>query len=466
MQWQQFLSDLGRVADETLFAVESEDAPILVTGPAESAGITADAIWFLGVDDNAWPARGERHPLLPLEVQRSVNMPHATPQADWDLAQATTARLLTSAPEIIFSFAHLSEGVEARGSRLVTQLAGDPQPLPQELLPTRTPVSPCLTCDDIAAIPHPRPTDGDAMHLRGGAALLTAQSQCAFKAFANGRLGTRDCDAAEDALTPSERGELLHAVLHSAWGGPPNGIRSRTDLLNLHDLESFVAQHVEAAMLDKQLARVREDMPARYLELEGIRLTRLVLEWLSYERTRVDFEVVETEAKTTLTLAGVSLDLRLDRLDRLTDGSFLVIDYKTGNVSPKSWELPRPEDVQLPLYAGFGLAEGQIAAGLVFAEVSAGKMCFAGRVVDARATVDSSLKSPSALVKYPMGAEDLMDWREAIEKLATDFINGRADVDPLDAVRTCERCGLQTLCRIKERNPISEESEDEGNADE
>jgi hypothetical protein len=47
--------------------------------------------------------------------------------------------------------------------------------------------------------------------------------------------------------------------------------------------------------------------------------------------------------------------LRLDRIDRLNDGSLLVIDYKTGDVSPKSWDLPRPDDVQLPLYAGFAL---------------------------------------------------------------------------------------------------------------
>ena len=32
-----------------------------------------------------------------------------------------------------------------------------------------------------------------------------------------------------------------------------------------------------------------------------------------------------------------------------------MIDYKSGDVSPKSWELPRPDDVQLPLYAGFAL---------------------------------------------------------------------------------------------------------------
>ena len=96
--WTEFLSALDRTLDETLFAPESHDAPIQIAGPAESAGLTADAIWFLGANEDAWPAAGATHPLLPLEVQREAGMPHATPQLDWDLAQAITARLLASAP--------------------------------------------------------------------------------------------------------------------------------------------------------------------------------------------------------------------------------------------------------------------------------------------------------------------------------------------------------------------------------
>ncbi len=66
-------------------------------------------------------------------------------------------------------------------------------------------------------------------------------------------------------------------------------------------------------------------------------------------------------------------NLRLDRIDRLNDGTFLVIDYKSGDVSPKSWDLPRPDDVQLPLYAGFALDRGPGARRPVFAKLRAGE---------------------------------------------------------------------------------------------
>ena len=49
--------------------------------------------------------------------------------------------------------------------------------------------------------------------------------------------------------------------------------------------------------------------------------------------------------------------------------------------------------------------------------------------------------------------------------MARDFLAGRADVDPRDYPDTCDRCGLQTLCRIQE-NRAAFEAEDEQDASE
>jgi ATP-dependent helicase/DNAse subunit B len=205
-------------------------------------------------------------------------------------------------------------------------------------------------------------------------------------------------------------------------------------------------------------------MPRRYLELEGQRLTRLVTEWLEYESSRAAFEVQETEASRTETIAGLTLKLRLDRIDRLNDGTVLVIDYKSGNVSPKSWDLPRPEDVQLPLYAGFALdREKEPLGGLVFAKIRPGDQSFTGRVFAPTTNLLPSLKNTSALAKNLLTAEDLIDWRDAIEQLAHDFLDGRAEVDPRDYPETCDRCGLQSLCRIQE-NRLALQADEEDDA--
>jgi probable DNA repair protein len=463
ISWKDLLSQLDRTLGETLFAPESRDEPIQIAGPAESAGLTADAVWFLGVDEEAWPANGATHPLLPVEVQREAGMPHATPQLDWELATAITRRILATAPEVHFSFAKQNEAAEARPSRLIAQLAGPPQALPPELAAPAAPQPLTISFEDFSRIPFP------PGKVAGGAAVLTAQSQCPFKAFATARLAAQDWNPAEAGLTASQRGSLLHAVLRSVWAGQPEGIRSYAELMSLNDRQAFVAAHVQRVMAREVRPHLRELMPRRYLELEEQRLTRLVTEWLEYEATRIEFEVAATEVKRTVHIAGLTFDLRLDRLDLLSDGSQLVIDYKSGNVSPSAWELPRPDDVQLPLYAGFALEDDEVLGGLVFAKVRAGEMKFAGRLGDAAATLLPGLKGTSPLVKNPFTAEQLLDWRDCIQQLARDFLAGRAEVDPREAPKTCERCGLQTLCRIQENAALltaEDESEDEEGSDE
>ena len=200
-------------------------------------------------------------------------------------------------------------------------------------------------------------------------------------------------------------------------------------------------------------------MPKMYIDLEETRLIRLISEWLDFECSRVPFTVEQTEAERPVTIGGLGMNLRLDRVDRLHDGSQLVIDYKTGNVDPKSWDLPRPDDVQLPLYRLFGLEPlqpslfdtfgGPASGGLVFAKVRTGDTCFAGRVANAEETISLDLSPNSNLVRRKLTAEEELAWKGKIEDLVDDFLRGRAEVDPRDYPKTCERCGLQSICRIQ-----------------
>jgi len=86
---------------------------------------------------------------------------------------------------------------------------------------------------------------------------------------------------------------------------------------------------------------------------------------------------------------------------------------------------------------------------------------FAGRLGDAKATLIPSLTGGSGLVKNSLTAEQIIDWREAIEQLARDFVAGRAEVDPREYPKTCAHCGQEALCRISE-NRIQLDSEEEG----
>jgi probable DNA repair protein len=445
VSWADFFNVLSRALDETLYTPESSDASIQIAGPAESAGLTADAIWFLGADGDSWPSTGAAHPFLPLHVQREAGMPHASVRSDWELAESITKRLIASAPDVRFSYAALREQTETSASRIVAHVVGDPEPLspglaaPPLLLAT-------VTSSDASRVPFP------SSAALGGSNLLSWQSQCPFKAFAAVRLGAQGWEPAEFGLTPAQRGQLLHDVLHSVWGGPPDGLRSLGDLRALPELESFVATHVQKVLGDQTLSAIYDRLPERYLALEQTRLIRLVKSWLEFECTRIPFAVVETEVERTIDIEALSLKLRLDRVDRLIDDSLLVIDYKTGDVTRKVWELPRPDDVQLPLYAALGLSEKP--GGLVFAKVRPGETRFIGHVRDAGATLFAGIKRADPLLKHRLTDELMQAWAKCIEKLARDFLSGLAQVDPREYPATCDRCGLHAVCRIREHQTI------------
>ena len=468
ISWHEFLTEVENAADDILFAPQSTDAPIQIAGPAESAGLTADAIWFLRADEDSWPAVASTHPFLPLHVQREFAMPHASPVDDWQFSTTITHRLISSAPEVHFSFARQNGELESRPSRLIVQLAGPPQPLPANLVPPGHQHPTALSIADASSIPF------TSHQLHGGAAVLSSQSQCPFRAFATARLDADTWDAAESGLSARQRGKLLHDVLRSIWSGKPRGIKTHADLIAIKDLTAFVRNHVRTAMQSGIPPHIREQMPPIYLELEETRLIRLITEWLEFEKTRISFTVEEAEATRAVTIAGLTMNLRLDRVDRLHDDSYLVIDYKTGNVDPKSWDLPRPDDVQLPLYKLYGLeplqpslfdsiSGGPARGGLVFGRVRTGNTTFAGRVADPQTTIDPGLKGNNALVKRKLTAAQESDWKDYLQQLTENFIRGRAEVDPRDYPRTCEYCGLQSICRIQEpenRAPFEEEEDE------
>ena len=450
ISWPTFHSAVARQMEDTLFTPEATAANILVSGPAQSAGLVADGIWFLGAEEGAWPFASQLHPFLPAFVQRNTNMPQASAQADAKLAGRITDRLLHAASECVFSSVRLRCKVDANPSRMILSLVGDPVPVPDQLVPERPVQAVMETFPDSIAVPF----SGNIAP--GGATTLTMQSRCPFRAFATFRMGAQPWDLAETGLTPRQRGDLVHSVLRAVWGGAAVGGWTTSDELQavlasegLEGVERFVAAHVEQVLMHSMPATVRDRIPKRCIALELERLTKLVTEWLLYESTRAQFTVSGTEQRSQVVIAGLAFDLRLDRLDTLNDGTSLIVDYKTGaSTSLDSWSSARPDDVQLPLYGVFGVGQGNPSelGGLAFAKVLPGAPEFIGRVRNNGAFLPS-VSNRNQLTTNPLSDQQIDVWRSIIEQLAADFLHGRAVVDPKDS-DSCKYCELCSLCRI------------------
>jgi ATP-dependent helicase/nuclease subunit B len=471
VRYREFVGILETQAGETIFAAESHGAPVQVMGALEASGQQFDAVWFLGADDQAWPARGRLHPLLPNDVQRRSGMPHATAEDDWELASVVTQRIGSSAAAVVFSHAERDKDGELRASPLIAQVApGAEWVRSRELLHElgiETGVHAAAKLQEIAdasgTIAWPRE------ECAGGYSVIRDQAACPFRAFAARRLNAEELNRNDWGLSAAERGLLLHRVMELLWS-PEKG-RMHT----LGDLEAAIAEGrlgevIEGAIADVFAQLMKEHggdtWMAAYLKSEQRRLRVRLEEWLANEAKRVPFTVEATEkVLDNVSVGGLKLRLRADRVDRVGDGKSLLLDYKSGEVATKDWEGMRPNEPQLPLYAVFGNVED--VAGVLFARINVEKTGLEGCVSDARAQLFADKNSSSKLVKNPYDAEMRDEWSAALVNLAEDFLHGDAQVDPKDGRKTCRFCAMPGLCRVAElREAVGDEEAETGESDE
>jgi ATP-dependent helicase/DNAse subunit B len=257
-----------------------------------------------------------------------------------------------------------------------------------------------------------------------------------------------------------QRGMFLHGVLQRIWE-------------ELHDQETLheaVMQHT----LDSQLERIAHEVGRKELyafdeTLQGLEIERgiaVVRQWLALEEARLPFEVIEVEQKRKLSVKGLTLEVRLDRLDVVGETKDrVIIDYKTGAALPKvlnDWKTPRPLNLQVPAYAMMlgqtDAADEQTSvktAGLVLVQMHSKETVVAGLVE--RDCL--GLQGPKTLDEAKFKDENwqalLHRLQTAIETLADEFVAGHA-LNQAWNKTDLEHCDVLPLLRLYEDEPSDE----------
>lgn len=431
----QALATLTRLCQDTLFQPASGDAPVQVLGVLESVGLEFDHLWVSGLTDEAWPLDPRPNPFLPLHAQRQAGVPEASAERSLELDRRITAHWLGAALEVVLSHPLKQADRDLAPSPLIAQV-----PLGHVALDPcarhRDRIYAARRLEAIEAEPTP---PFRAVKVRGGTRVLADQAACPFRAFARHRLAAQPLEVPNEGLEASERGSLLHELMRRLWSSLKTSAALHTDR------SDAIAQAAEGAV--KALG-----LEGRLAEIERVRLERLAREWLRVEQARSPFDVVALEEKRILSVGDLAFSGRIDRMDRLADGSRVLIDYKTANrLTPRQWMGERPDDPQLPLYA---VSAREDIAAVAFARVRAGEMRFMGYARDQDAL--------PGLTRYDAWDSLLRGWKGELEHLARGFAQGDARVDPKRGLQTCRLCELQTLCRVYERVNALAESEEAG----
>ena len=447
MSYMQACRYLRELADKTPFQAQTPDSPIQILGALEAAGLQFSHLWVMGLSDNQWPPVPAPNPLLPLHLQRENNMPHASATRELEIAQSLTQRYKQSAQHVIFSSAHGDGDNELRPSALIRDI-----PLTDLHLIVQHETSGLKNYYQVLQdagqleIIHDAqgPTLGEQEPVRGGSSLFKYQAACPFEAFVRLRLGANNPDEPVIGFNAAERGNILHDSLAAIWRELKNsaGLAALDDpaLLN-------VVNNITHEIIGKALAKNPRKLGKTYCELEQKRLTKLLCEWLASERERPSFEVIAIEEDKDIEFAGLKLKLRIDRIDEFNNGDRLLIDYKTGNASAKSWQGDRITEPQLPLYA---VTRTDIAA-ISFAQINRKQQKWDGLGELHDSSLNQEGIKPSDDWNY-----QLLTWQEQLQQLANDFIAGDARVDFKDATLESYAADLTPLTRFADANVLGD----------
>jgi len=431
------LGQLRQIAGETLFQSESEASPIQIMGPLEVAGESFDHMWLMGLHDAVWPPAAHPNPFIPPSIQRTHEVSHSSAEREYRYIEKVTKRLLGAAKEVRISYPQREGELALRASPFLTDYPEEKLTVDKHFYRHQLFGSGLLE----EVVDNKSPSLEEGALIKGGASHFKAQAACPFQAFARYRLAARELKEVEAGLDAMERGSLIHLALEKLW----EALQSQEQLVALEAdaLDEVVSKAVKEAIGYFE-HRQPAQFSANFCAIEQKRVVGLLYEWLKEELLREDFTVLAVEKKRQITVGPVNLDVVVDRIDKLVDGSVAIIDYKTGKPKASDWEGERPNEPQLPLY---GVYADENASELLFAQVRKSEMRYLGL---------SSQVEPNKRIKQPDKEEggwngQIARWRENLEKLANEISNGVATVSPKEADQSCQYCKLTSFCRIREQ---------------
>ncbi len=464
------ISALRALCQNHHFQAQTPDSPIHILGALEGAGLTFDACWILGVGARNWPCAPSPNPLLPITLQRQHNMPHASAERELHIAQQLTLSYQHCAKEVIFSSASLADGNSDHPSPLIAHFQKtDVEPLLGSDYLTapsfeqyQTSIRAAQQLQKFEDFSGPAITSVELSHLRGGSALFRDQASCPLIAFARHRLGAKSLPATSKGLSAIDRGNIIHAVLEQVW----IQLKTSSQLRALDDqaLQKLCKKAIETALTPYKKKLIQQ-LPEAFFMLEAERLLQLATAWLKRDLERPDFKVVACEAKINIVFEGLPLELRLDRLDQLSDGELLLIDYKTGKPQLSQWQGERPAEPQLPLYALSAQFDNddsgsQEIVAIAFARIdkSDSELLGLGNLTESLSGKLDGISQPEECPRLDLPeswADVKTFWQQTLAQLATDFKNGRAEIDYRDANAQRYSEDYHPLTRIHERDQIN-----------
>jgi ATP-dependent helicase/nuclease subunit B len=296
---------------ETVRAVYGSHPRVAVYGLLEARLQQADLVICAGLNEGTWPQPPQPDPWLAPRIRGEL----ALPGPDRNIGLAAHDLLsATGAAEVVLTRAQRDRAGPSVASRFWLRLqafCGDQLAVEKEALLLARAID-----GAVRTPPYRKPAPAPSTAQRRVAISITQVDELKgdpYSFYARKILRLRSLDAVDADATPAWRGNEIHDVLED-WAK-----------------QDGCAPDVLAVRAENRLADPA--FPPILRALWQPRITA-ALRWVATETERMRVEegriVADAEADGEIVLSGIVLKGRADRIDRLTDGSLAIVDYKSG----------------------------------------------------------------------------------------------------------------------------------------
>lgn len=295
---------------------------VAIYGLLESRMTRAELVVCAGLNEGTWPGAPATDPLLAPAVLRALGVPGADFRiglAAHDLAGAL------GAPEVVLSRARRDAGGPAIASRFwlrVEALLGE---LAEGHREAAIPALARTLCEPAPVAPHSRPKPMPSPEQRKVRISVTALDRLRsdpYQFYASSILRLKELDPLDAEPTAAWQGTVAHEILEK-W----QKTRCPLEMVAAEVLEQMNAHPLQRALWRPRLIKALEWVAAQ-LAANPDRVPTVVEGW------------------GRMTIRGVEIFGRPDRIDRLPGGGLAIVDYKTGRV-PSTAEVDKGYALQL-----------------------------------------------------------------------------------------------------------------------
>ncbi len=299
-----------------------------------------DAVMVVGGDADHLPSQPTEALFFANAVRRELGL--ATRESRQQQQLRDFAALLLSCPTVVLSWQAQREGEHNPVSVWIQRMQLNLARAKADTLALHKVRLPLQTLREKLPLP-PQPSAASLLPGRLSASGYNALVACPYQFFATRMLGLSVLEGLNALPEKRDYGDWLHQILfryHQALHETPTQVADRAALLI----------KISAAVFDP----IIEKNPAALgFQSRWNKTMPAYLEWANaHESEGWQFAFGEQGLQKELTWDGgaITLQGRLDRVDRNAEGDLLVLDYKTSEKPRLKKKLARHEDHQLPFY--------------------------------------------------------------------------------------------------------------------